>query len=175
MVQEVSMEVLIRSERPTDIDAIEQVTLAAFMGKFSDNPTEHLIVNGLRNAGALSLSLVAEVNGKIVGHVAFSLVTINEENLNWYGLGPISVLPEMQKQGVGSKLIKEGLSAIRALGAKGCVLEGSPVYYQRFGFRSYPGLIYEGSPAPEYFMALPFYEDVPQGKVEYHQAFYIGI
>ena len=175
MVQEVSMEVLIRSERPTDIDAIEQVTLAAFMGKFSDNPTEHLIVNGLRNAGALSLSLVAEVNGKIVGHVAFSLVTINEENLNWYGLGPISVLPEMQKQGVGSKLIKEGLSAIRALGAKGCVLEGSPVYYQRFGFRSYPGLIYEGSPALEYFMALPFYEDVPQGKVEYHQAFYIGI
>jgi len=175
MVQEVSMEVLIRSERPTDIDAIEQVTLAAFMGKFSDNPTEHLIVNGLRNAGALSLSLVAELNKKIVGHVAFSLVTINGENLNWYGLGPISVLPELQKQGVGSKLIKEGLSAIRALGAKGCALEGSPVYYQRFGFRSYPGLIYEGSPAPEYFMALPFYEDVPQGKVEYHQAFYIGI
>ncbi len=175
MVQEVSMEVLIRSERPTDIDAIEQVTLAAFMGKFSDNPTEHLIVNGLRNAGALSLSLVAELNKKIVGHVAFSLVTISGENLNWYGLGPISVLPELQKQGVGSKLIKEGLSAIRALGAKGCALEGSPVYYQRFGFRSYPGLIYEGSPAPEYFMALPFYEDVPQGKVEYHQAFYIGI
>ena len=175
MVQEVSMEVLIRSERPTDIDAIEQVTLAAFMGKFSDNPTEHLIVNGLRNAGALSLSLVAELNKKIVGHVAFSLVTISGENLNWYGLGPISVLPELQKQGVGSKLIKEGLSAIRALGAKGCVLEGSPVYYQRFGFRSYLGLIYEGSPALEYFMALPFYEDVPQGKVEYHQAFYIGI
>jgi putative acetyltransferase len=175
MVQEVSMEVLIRSERPTDIDAIEQVTLAAFMGKFSNNPTEHLIVNGLRNAGALSLSLVAELNKKIVGHVAFSLVTINGENLNWYGLGPISVLPELQKQGVGSKLIKEGLSAIRALGAKGCVLEGSPMYYQRFGFRSYPGLIYEGSPALEYFMALPFYEDVPQGKVEYHQAFYIGI
>ena len=175
MVQEVSMKVLIRSERPTDIDAIEQVTLAAFMGKFSNNPTEHLIVNGLRNAGALSLSLVAELNKKIVGHVAFSLVTINGENLNWYGLGPISVLPELQKRGVGSKLIKEGLSAIRALGAKGCALEGSPVYYQRFGFRSYPGLIYEGSPAPEYFMAFPFYEDVPQGKVEYHQAFYIGI
>ena len=174
MVQEVSMEVLIRSERPTDIDAIEQVTLAAFMGKFSDNPTEHLIVNGLRDAGALSLSLVAELNKKIVGHVAFSLVTINGENLNWYGLGPISVVPELQKQGIGSKLIQEGLSAIRALGAKGCVLEGSPMYYQRFGFRSYPGLIYEGSPALEYFMALPFYEDVPQGKVEYHQAFYIG-
>lgn len=175
MVQEVSMDILIRSEKPIDIDAIEKVTLAAFTGKFSDNPTEHLIVNGLRDAGVLSLSLVAELNGKIVGHVAFSLVTINGENLNWYGLGPISVLPELQKQGVGSKLINEGLSAIRTLGAKGCVLEGSPLYYQRFGFKSYPGLIYEGSPAPEYFMALPFYENVPEGKVEYHKAFYIGL
>lgn len=175
MVQEVSMDILVRSEKPTDIDAIEQVTLAAFMGKFSDNPTEHLIVNGLRDADALSLSLVAEIDKKIVGHVAFSLVTINGENLNWYGLGPISVVPELQKQGIGSKLINEGLSAIRAIGAQGCVLEGSPVYYQRFGFKSYPGLIYEGAPGLEYFMALPFYENVPQGKVEYHQAFYIGI
>jgi putative acetyltransferase len=129
MVQEVSMDILIRSEESADIDAIEKVTLAAFTGKFSDNPTEHLIVNGLRDAGALSLSLVAEVDEKIVGHVAFSLVTVNGENLNWYGLGPISVVPELQKQGVGSKLIHEGLSAIRALGAKGCVLEGSPVLF----------------------------------------------
>ncbi len=174
MVQEVSMDILIRSEKSSDIYVIEQVTLAAFMGKFSDNPTEHLIVNGLRDAGALSLSLLAELDEKIVGHVAFSLVTINGENLNWYGLGPISVLPELQKQGVGSNLIHKGLSAIRAFGAKGCVLEGSPVYYQRFGFKPYPGLIYEGSPAPEYFMAFPFYEDVPQGKVEYHQAFYLS-
>ncbi|MBL8102071.1 MAG: N-acetyltransferase [Anaerolineales bacterium] len=169
------MDILIRSENPTDIESIEQVTLAAFTGKFSDNPTEHLIVNGLRDAGALSLSLIAEVNGKIVGHVAFSQVTINGKNLSWYGLGPISVLPELQKQGIGSKLINEGLSAIRTIGAQGCVLEGSPVYYQRFGFRLYPGLIYDGSPAPEYFMALPFYEDVPEGKVEYHKAFYISI
>lgn len=174
MVQEVSMDILIRSEKQTDIDAIEQVTLAAFTGKFRDNPTEHLIVNGLRDADALTLSLVAEVAGKIVGHVAFSLVTINGENLNWYGLGPISVLPKLQKQGVGSKLIHEGLSAIRAFGAKGCVLEGSPAYYQRFGFKAYPGLIYEAAPGLEYFMALPFYEDVPKGKVEYHQAFYLS-
>ena len=175
MVQKVSMDTLIRSEKSTDIDAIEQVTLAAFMGKFSDNPTEHLIVNGLRDAGALSLSLVAEVDGKIVGHVAFSLVTINGEDLNWYGLGPISVVPKLQKQGIGSKLIHEGLSAIQTLGAQGCVLEGSPVYYQRFGFKSYSGLIYEYAPGLEYFMAFPFYEAVPQGKVEYHKAFYIGI
>ena len=175
MDQEVSMDVLIRSERPADIDAIDQVTNAAFAGKPYSDQTEGLIVKRLREAGALTVSLVAEVDGKVVGHVAFSLVTINGKNLNWYGLGPISVAPELQKQGIGSKLINEGLSAIRALGAQGCVLEGSPVYYQRFGFKAYPGLIYEGAPAPEYFMALPFYEDVPEGKVEFHKAFYINV
>jgi putative acetyltransferase len=81
-------------------------------------------------------------------------------------------LPELQRQGIGSKLIREGLSLIREKGAKGCVLEGDPGYYQRFGFKAYPGLVYEGSPAPEYFMALPFYNKVPIGKVEFHWAFY---
>ena len=115
------------------------------------------------------------MNGKFVGHVAFSIVTINGEDKNWYGLGPISVLPELQKQGIGSKLITEGLSLIQKKGARGCVLEGSQVYYQRFGFKSYPGLFYEGAPAPEYFMALPFYEEMPEGKVEFNRAFYVSI
>ena len=162
----------IRPETPDDYESITRVTLAAFMGKFSDNPNEHLIVKGLREAGALSLSLVAEKDGEIVGHVAFSIVLIDGEDKGWYGLGPISVSPELQKQGVGSKLIREGLSRIRDLGAKGCVLEGNPAYYQRFGFKAYPGLIYEGAPAPEYFMAIPFYDEVPNGKVKYHTAFY---
>ncbi len=164
----------IRPENPQDISAIDQITLAAFDGKPYSNQTEHLVVNGLRNAGALSVSLVAEVRGKVVGHIGFSLVSINGENLNWYGLGPISVSPELQKQGIGSKLVKEGLSQIREIGAKGCVLEGSPEYYNRFGFKTYPGLFYEGAPAPEYFMALPFYDEVPQGKVEFHKAFYVS-
>jgi len=164
---------IIRAEIPNDIKGIEEVTLAAFTGLFSDNPTEHLIVNGLREAGVLSLSLVADMNGKIVGHVAFSPVLINGEYKDWYGLGPVSVLPELQKQGIGSALIKEGLAKIRAMGAKGCALEGSPDYYQRFGFKSYPGLTFEFTPAPKYFMALPFYDDIPEGKVEYHKVFYI--
>ena len=163
---------MIRPETQDDISAIEQVTLAAFIGKFSDNPNEHLIINGLREAGALSLSLVAEMEGKIVGHVAFSRVTINGEDPGWYELGPVSVQPELQKQGIGSNLIEAGLSRIREMGARGCVLEGSPAYYQRFGFRPHPELIYEGAPAPEYFMALPFYDDVPGGKVRFHDAFY---
>jgi putative acetyltransferase len=163
---------IIRPETTNDHEAITQVTLAAFTGKFSDNPTEHLIVKGLREAGALSLSLVADMDGKIVGHAAFSKVTINGEDQGWYGLGPISVQPDLQKQGIGSKLIQDGLARIRELGARGCVLEGDPNYYNRFGFKSYPHLIYEGAPAPQYFMALPFYDEVPSGKVEYHKAFY---
>jgi putative acetyltransferase len=165
---------IIRPETSQDINAIEQVTVAAFDGKPYSDKAEHLIIQRLREDGELTLSLVAEVDGKVIGHVAFSVVTINGESKGWYGLGPISVLPEFQKQGVGSKLIEAGLSQIREMGAKGCVLEGSPKYYNRFGFKTYPGLFYEGAPAPEYFMALPFYGDVPKGKVEFHKAFYVS-
>lgn len=167
------MDILIRSERATDAEAISEVTYAAFLGRFSDHPTEHLIVDGLRKAGALTLSLVAEADGKVVGHAAFSPVTVNGGFIGWYGLGPISVVPELQKQGIGSKLILEGLAWLRELGAQGCVLEGSPAYYQRFGFKPIPGLTYHAAPAPEYFMALPFHEEVPTGQVEFHKSFYV--
>ena len=165
----------IRPETLQDINAIEQVTFAAFNGKPYSSKTEYLVVNELRKSAALTLSLVAEIDEKVVGHIAFSSVMIDGEDKGWYGLGPISVLPEYHLQGIGSKLIEAGLSQIRKLGAQGCVLEGSPKYYNRFGFKTYPGLFYEGAPAPEYFMALPFYENVPQGKVEFHQAFYVSI
>ncbi|MCC7118543.1 MAG: N-acetyltransferase [Anaerolineales bacterium] len=168
------MEALIRSEMQTDIEGIEKITLAAFTGKPYSNQTEHLIVNELRKAGALTLSLVAEVNENVIGHIAFSSVRINEKDLGWYGIGPISVAPAFQKQGIGSKLIKEGLKQIQMQGAQGCVLLGDPAYYPKFGFKSYPELFYAGSPAPEYFMALPFYANVPKGKVEFHSAFYVG-
>ncbi len=166
------MDILIRSERPTDIESIEQVTIAAFDGKWYSDQTEHLVISRLREAGAMSVSLVAEVVGKVFGHVAFSVVTINGEEKDWYGVGPVSVSPEFQKRGIGSKLIREGLSMIKEKGAKGCVLEGDPDYYQRFGFKNYPNLFYEGSPDPKFFMVLPFYKDVPKGKVEFHQAFF---
>jgi putative acetyltransferase len=166
------MNFLIRSEKPTDIKAIEQITIAAFEGRWYSDQTEHLVVDRLRKAGAMSVSLVAEMDGKVVGHVAFSVVTINGEDKGWFGLGPVSVSPELQKQGIGSKLIREGLSIIKEKGAKGCVLEGDPNYYQRFGFKNHPGLFYDSTPDQKYFMALPFYDDVPKGKVEFHQAFY---
>jgi putative acetyltransferase len=163
---------MIRPETQNDIEAIEQVTVAAFAGKTYSDRTEHLIINRLRDAQALVLSLVAEINGRVVGHVAFSKVTVNGEDKGWYGLGPISVLPEFQRQGIGSQLIKEGLSLIRAMGAQGCVVEGSPAYYNRFGFSHHSRLQYQHAPAPEYFMALPFYEEIPEGYVEFHDAFY---
>ena len=167
---------IIRTETPKDFEAISQITFAAFNGKFhSGPPNEHLIILELRKAGALSLSLVAELDGQAVGHVAFSIVTIDGEDKGWFGLGPISVKPEFQKQGIGSKLINEGLSRIRAMRAKGCVLEGDPNYYHRFGFKSYPGFYYAGAPSAEYFMALPFYDDAPEGKVEFHPAFYTNV
>lgn len=165
------MDTALRPEIPADYEAITQLTLAAFTSE-SYKPTEHLIVLGLRKAGALSLSLVTEAHGKIVGHVAFSKVTITGVDMGWYGLGPISVQPELQKLGIGSRLIYEGLPRISDMGARGCVVLGSPSYYQRFGFKSYQGLIYEHVPAPEYFMAIPFRDEIPQGKVEYHKAFY---
>jgi putative acetyltransferase len=162
----------IRPETPQDISAIEQITIAAFNGKWYSDQTEHWVINRLREAGAMSVSLVSEIDGIVVGHVAFSVVNINSEDKGWYGIGPVSVLPEFQKQGIGSKLIREGLAIIQEMGARGCVLEGDPEYYQRFGFKNYPDLFYEGTPDPKYFMALPFYDDVPNGKVEFHKAFY---
>lgn len=169
------MNLTIRPESPADIIAIQNITRAAFAGKPYSDETEHLIINRLRNAQALFLSLVAEIPNEVVGHVAFSSVTINGEDLSWYGLGPISVKPGFQNQGIGSKLVRDGLSLIRENGAQGCVLEGSPIYYQRFGFKSYEKLVYRGAPSPEYFMALPFYEIVPVGVVEFHKGFYSDI
>ncbi|MCG7851248.1 MAG: N-acetyltransferase, partial [Methanosarcinaceae archaeon] len=132
--------------------------------------TEQFIINALRAADALTISLVAEINGTIVGHIAFSPVTISDGSPNWYGLGPVSVLPEYQKQGVGKSLVNEGLSLLKALGGKGCTLVGDPAYYQRFGFRNISSLIHDGIPQ-EVFLSLPFDNKTPQGTVVFHEGF----
>ncbi|MHC4792505.1 MAG: GNAT family N-acetyltransferase, partial [Planctomycetota bacterium] len=134
------------------------------------NNTEQFIINALRAANALTISLVAEVDGKLVGHIAFSPVTFSDGSENWYGLGPISVEPDYQKQGIGTKLVNEGLRLLKDLGAEGCVLVGNPNYYERFGFRSLNGLKHEGVPQ-ENFLALSFCNRIPVGVVQFHQAF----
>ena len=161
---------IIRHERESDIDAIFNVTKAAFENHPISNHTEQYIVNALRAAKALSLSLVAEIDGKVVGHIAFSPVTISDGTDHWYGIGPVSVLSEFQRKGCGKALVNEGLARLKASGAQGCLLVGDPNYYKRFGFRNLPESTLAGVP-PENFLGLPFGKHIPHGTVTFHQAF----
>lgn len=160
----------IRSELPSDAAAIEAVTVAAFKNAAHTDHTEQFIVRELRNAGALSVSLVAEDGGAVIGHVAVSPVTISSGAAGWYGLGPISVEPQRQDSGVGTQLMQAALSELRSSGASGCVVLGEPGYYSRFGFVACPELILPDVP-PEYFQAMSFNGALPAGTVSYHAAF----
>jgi len=162
--------VIIRNETTSDVEAISEITRAAFRNLTISNHTEEFLIKALRDANALTISLVAEVSGQLVGHIAFSPVTISDGTPNWYGLGPISVLPKYQRQGIGKSLIHEGLSLIKALGGKGCALVGDPNYYERFGFRNISDLIHDGIPQ-EVFLVLPFDKNIPQGTVIFHEGF----
>jgi putative acetyltransferase len=161
---------IIHNEVESDIKAIAEVTQIAFATCPYGDHTEQFIINALRVAGALTVSLVAEIDRNVVGHVAFSPVTISDGNPHWYGLGPVSVLPAHQRQGIGTAHIREGLSRLKARGGKGCVLVGELAYYQRFGFRNLPALTLEGV-SPQYFLALPFEDPAPTGVVVFHTAF----
>jgi putative acetyltransferase len=160
----------IRDERPSDHAAISEVTASAFATMEISNQTEHFIVMALRDAGALSVSLVAELGGRVVGHIAFSPVAMSDGTPGWFGLGPVSVVPDLQRQGIGKALIEEGLSRIKALEASGCCLVGHPHYYRQFGFVNSEQLAHPGVPR-EAFFVLPFDSDVPAGVVEFHEAF----
>ncbi|WP_295406365.1 N-acetyltransferase [uncultured Thiocystis sp.] len=162
---------IIRRETVDDIEAIGQVTIAAFKTLPISNHTEQFIINALRAAGVLTISLVAEIDGRVVGHIAFSPVEISDGSTGWYGLGPVSVLPEYQKQGIGQSLVNEGISMLKELGGEGCALVGDPNFYRRVGFNHAPELRYEGIPQ-EFFLVLPFHETVPQGMVAFHEGFF---
>lgn len=162
--------VVIRSETAADVDAIRDVTIAAFKTLAISSQTEQFIIAALRAAKALTVSLVAEVDGRVAGHIAFSPVTISDGSRNWYGLGPVSVLPEYQRQGIGKALIAEGLSRLKEMHAQGVCLVGHPDYYKKFGFRNVAGLVLEGVPQ-EVFFALSFDGHFPQGTVTFHEAF----
>ena len=160
----------IRSETDADIDAIAEVTIAAFKTLEVSNQREQFIIEALRAAAALTISLVAEVDGRVVGHIAFSPVTISDGAKGWYGLGPLSVLPEYQRQGIGTALIQEALSRLKDISAVGCCVVGHPDYYRKFGFENVPGLTIEGVPA-EVFFAFAFNGGMPHGTVTFHEGF----
>jgi putative acetyltransferase len=162
--------IVIRNETDADIAAITEVTVAAFKTLEISNQTEHFIVEALRAAGVLTVSLVAELDGRVIGHIAFSPVTISDGTRNWYGLGPVSVSPEYQRKGVGKALIHEGLCRLKNLNAAGCCVVGHPDYYRKFGFDNVPGLVHEGVPQ-EVFFTLSFGGHTPVGTVTFHEGF----
>jgi len=172
--QDKPMPLQLRHETPNDIAAIEAVTVAAFADAPHTSHTEQFIVRALRAAGELTLSIVAEEHGQVVGHVTLSPVAITDDHgqsaPDWYGLGPISVLPQRQGHGIGSRLMEQALAELRAMQAAGCVLLGDPAYYARFGFEAHAGLQLPGVP-PGYFMALALHGPVPEGIAQYSDAF----
>ncbi|WP_426356237.1 GNAT family N-acetyltransferase [Burkholderia sp. R-40] len=153
--------VTLRDERASDVDAIGRVIVAAFADEPQHGQLERQIVDALRADGALAVSLVAERDERVVGHVAFSPVSIGGAPAGshaWYGLGPLAVRPECRRQSIG---------------AHGCVVLGDPAYYARFGFLPAGDLVFADAPR-EYFLALAFDEAAPRpsGAVRYHTAFY---
>ena len=162
--------VQIRPERPTDDDAIHHLTTVAFDPMPFSDGTEAPIIRALRSSGDLTLSLVVEEDGEVVGHVAFSPVTVDGADVGWYGLGPISVRPDRQRQGIGRALVADGLERLRALGATGCALIGNPDVYAPMGFSSDGRLTHRGLD-PAIVQVVVFAGPVPQGELRFAPAF----
>jgi putative acetyltransferase len=160
----------VRPEQSGEEQSISDLIAAAFAGAAHSDGTEASIVSRLRRDGALSVSLVATNREMLVGQVAFSPVTIDGRDLCWLGLGPVAVLPAYQRRGIGTDLIGQGLAALQAAGANGCVVLGDPGYRSRFGFSADPELWLAGVPGG-YFQALRFGGTPPRGEVRYHAAF----
>ena len=161
--------VVIREEAPADAIAVRSLIGEAFRGAPYASGTEAAIHDRLRGDGDLVIGLVADVNGTIVGQIAFSPVTAGGAS-GWLGLGPVAVTPRRQGRGIGAMLVREGLARAGASVARGVVLIGDPGYYARFGFEGGVGLTYGAVPAP-YVQALSFGDPVPTGPLTYAPAF----
>lgn len=161
----------VRLERSADHAAIHTVNVLAF-----ERSEEAHLVTALRDAGALAISCVAELDGSIVGHVALSPITVAAGGLRGLGLGPMAVVPALQRTGVGTTLGRAALAEARRAGWDAVVVLGHPGYYPRFGFRpaSSFGLRCEYDAPDETFMALELRPEALEGLhglVRYHAAF----
>ena len=125
-------DVTVRPEVKDDLPAIDRVNREAF-----GREGEALIVKAVREGGEPTISLVAVADGDVVGHILFSPATISSDSREWpaIGLAPMSVLPEYQRQGIGSKLVNRGLDSCREAGYERAIVLGHASYYPRFGFR----------------------------------------
>jgi putative acetyltransferase len=153
---------IIRPEKPEDVPAIRIVNERAFGGA-----AEADLVDALRRNGKATISLVAEDDGRVVGHILFSPVTIetSERELVGVGLAPMSVIPERQNQRIGSLLVEEGLRRCREDGHRFVVVLGHPNYYPRFGFvpAGRFGIKSEYDVADEVFMVMELREGALRG------------
>ncbi|MDJ0512079.1 MAG: N-acetyltransferase [Methyloceanibacter sp.] len=161
---------LIRPEAPADEPAIDRVLRDAFAARSHTNHAEVAIVRALRDHGDLTLSLVAEVSETIVGHIAFSPVSVAGRHDSWFGLGPLAVRTGVQRQGFGSALVRYGLEDLRLRDAIGCVVLGDPRFYGRFGFLSDGRLRYKNLPA-RFVQRIVFRGEPPTGDITYARAF----
>lgn len=160
----------IREEGPDDIEAIHDLVRRAFAGFPGEGRLESRIVDTLRADHALAVSLVADIDGRIAGHIAFSPARPSRDGDRWYVLGPVAVEPSDQGHGVGGALVRAGLRLLEEREADGCVVLGDPKYYARFGFRPDRLLTLPASP-PGAFQALRFTDAASAGEVVLHPAF----
>jgi putative acetyltransferase len=154
---------IIRQENPEDLPGIRHVNETAF-----GRPNEADLVDALRRNGKVILSLVAEQDGRIRGHILFSPVTIDSgtNSFDAVGLAPLAVLPQYQKSGVGSLLVQHGLDQCRSLGHDCIVVLGHPEYYPRFGFVSASryGVKCEYQVPDDVFMLIELREGTMKGR-----------
>ncbi len=161
---------VIRPERSGDFEAITELITSAFSGMPYADGDEGELVEALRAQNALSVSLVAELEGAIAGQIVFSPARASGGAPGWYALGPVAVLPAHQGAGLGSILVRAGLEAVSELGAMGCILTGNPAFYSRFGFEPAPESAPSGEPA-EFFMVKLLGGQLPLGAIHFHEAF----
>lgn len=167
------MRILIRPEETRDCAAIYDLTRRAFAPIPFAAGDEQDLVNALRDVGALSLSLVAEQDRKVVGHILLSPATHESGEEGWFALGPVSAEPALQQRGIGGALIAEAKAWMASRAARGCILVGDPAYYPRHGFLPAPAHAPDGEP-PEYFMVLVLEGAIPVGRFSFHEAFHAG-
>jgi putative acetyltransferase len=162
---------IVRAERPGDEAQIRAVHLAAF-----PTPVEADLVEQLKVDGDAAISLVADDDSEIVGHVLFSRMEVEADRrpVEALALAPVAVLPHRQRRGIGSALIEAGLREAQAHGAELVFLVGEPDYYRRFGFAAATAAPFESPYAGPYFQAKVLGNDFTRpasGRADYAAAF----
>lgn len=162
----------IRPEKPDDEAAIHDLVRRAFAPMPFSGGDEQDLVDLLRARGELALSLVAvAADQHIVGHIGFSPATIDGDDCAWFQMAPVSVDTPVQRQGIGSSLIREGIARLRDAGALGVAVVGNPAYYERFGFRDLAGLAPASAHDAPHFRAMVLAGQPPSGTLRYASAF----